>query len=48
MHTSSESVSSGGAYRGEALQPEGKAFLKAVAQDKVAAFLAAHKKLVNH
>ncbi|MEV6845554.1 LCP family protein [Actinoplanes sp. NPDC051411] len=41
-------VGSGGAYRGEALQSEGKAFLKAVAQDKVAAFLAAHKKLVNH
>jgi LCP family protein required for cell wall assembly len=42
------SVGSGGSYRGEALQPEGKAFLKAVAQDKVAAFLAGHKKLINH
>jgi LCP family protein required for cell wall assembly len=41
-------VGSGGSYRGEALKPEGKAFLKAVAQDKVAAFLTTHKKLVNH
>jgi LCP family protein required for cell wall assembly len=43
-----DGVGSGGSYRGEQLKPEGKAFLKAVAQDKVAAFLTAHPKLVNH
>jgi LCP family protein required for cell wall assembly len=41
-------VGSGGSYKGEALKSDGKAFLKAVAQDKVAAFLTAHPKLVNH
>lgn len=41
-------VGSGGSYRGEALEPDGRAFLKAVAQDKVAAFLATHPKLINH
>jgi LCP family protein required for cell wall assembly len=40
-------VGRGGSYKGEALKSEGKAFLKAVAQDKVAAFLTAHPKLVN-
>jgi hypothetical protein len=41
-------VGSGGSYRGEQLKSEGKAFLKAVAQDKIAPFLKAHPKLVNH
>jgi LCP family protein required for cell wall assembly len=43
-----DGVGSGGSYRGEALKSEGKAFLKAVSQDKVAAFLSAHPKLINH
>ena len=38
-------VSVGGAYAGEQLNSESKAFLKAVAQDKIAAFLTAHPKL---
>jgi polyisoprenyl-teichoic acid--peptidoglycan teichoic acid transferase len=42
------SVGSGGSYRGEALEPDGKAFLKAVAQNRVAPFLKSHPKLVNH
>jgi LCP family protein required for cell wall assembly len=42
-----DGVTTGGSYRGEALLPDGKAFLKAVAQDKAAAFLATHKKLIN-
>jgi anionic cell wall polymer biosynthesis LytR-Cps2A-Psr (LCP) family protein len=41
------SVSSGGTYRGEQLTAEGRAFLKAVAQDQPARFLAAHPKLIN-
>ncbi len=41
-------VTSGGTYRGEQLKPDGKAFLKAVAQDKIAPFLATHPKLVTH
>jgi LCP family protein required for cell wall assembly len=43
-----DGVGSGSGYRGERLKSDGKAFLKAVAQDKVAAFLTAHPKLVNH
>lgn len=43
-----DGVTSGGAYRGEQLKPDGKAFLKAVAQDKIAPFLATHPKLINH
>jgi LCP family protein required for cell wall assembly len=41
-------VGSGGSYRGEQLRSDGKAFLEAVAHDKVASFLTAHPKLVNH
>jgi LCP family protein required for cell wall assembly len=43
-----DGVTIGGTYRGEQLQAQGKAFLKAVAQDKIAPFLATHPKLVNH
>jgi LCP family protein required for cell wall assembly len=43
-----DGVTSGGTYRGEQLQPVGRAFLSAVAHDKIAPFLAAHPKLVNH
>ena len=43
-----DGVTSGGSYRGEQLQSQGKAFLKAVAQDKIAPFLKTHPKLVNH
>jgi polyisoprenyl-teichoic acid--peptidoglycan teichoic acid transferase len=42
------SVTSGGTYRGEQLQADGKAFLKAVAQDRIAPFLATHPKLISH
>ena len=40
-------VTVGGSYAGEQLTAEGRAFLKAVAQDRVAPFLAAHPKLIN-
>jgi LCP family protein required for cell wall assembly len=40
-------VTTGGRYRGEALTSEGKGFLKAVARDRIAAYLTAHPKLVN-
>jgi anionic cell wall polymer biosynthesis LytR-Cps2A-Psr (LCP) family protein len=41
------SVSSGGGYIGEELQPVGRDFLKAVARDAPAAFLAKHKELIG-
>ncbi len=41
------SVTSGGGYVGEELQPLGRDFLKAVAADRPAAFLAAHPSLVH-
>ncbi len=41
------SVTSGGGYVGEELQPLGRDFLEAVAADRPAAFLAAHPKLVH-
>ncbi len=40
-------VGSGGDYLGEQLTAEGKGFIKAVAQGKAAAYLAAHPKLVD-
>ena len=40
-----DGVGVGGSYAGEQLTAESKAFLKAVAQDKIAPFLAAHPKL---
>jgi LCP family protein required for cell wall assembly len=43
-----DGVTSGGTYRGEQLKADGKAFLNAVAQDKIAPFLAGHPKLINH
>jgi anionic cell wall polymer biosynthesis LytR-Cps2A-Psr (LCP) family protein len=42
-----ESVTSGGAYIGEELQPEGERFLEAVEQDRVAAYLTDHPNLIN-
>jgi LCP family protein required for cell wall assembly len=42
-----DSVSSGGGYIGEQLTSVGKGFLKAVAKDKAAAYLASHPSLVN-
>jgi len=42
---SGDGVTAGGTYAGEQLTAESKAFLKAVAQDKIAPFLAAHPKL---
>lgn len=41
------SVSSGGGYLGEELQPLGREFLEAVAADRPAAFLARHPSLVH-
>jgi LCP family protein required for cell wall assembly len=41
------SVSSGGGYLGEQLTSVGKGFVKAVAKDKVGAYLASHPTLVN-
>jgi polyisoprenyl-teichoic acid--peptidoglycan teichoic acid transferase len=41
------SVTSGGVYLGEQLQPEGTGFLKAVAADRVLAYLDDHPKLIN-
>lgn len=45
VNLSGGGVSVGGTYAGEQLNAESKAFLKAVAQDKIAPFLAAHPKL---
>jgi LCP family protein required for cell wall assembly len=45
VNLSGGGVSVGGSYAGEQLTAESKAFLKAVAQDKIAPFLAAHPKL---
>ena len=42
------SVTSGGGYLGEELQPVGRDFLRAVAQDRTAAFLAGHPELVHN
>ncbi|MEV6492929.1 LCP family protein [Actinoplanes sp. NPDC051633] len=42
-----DSVLSGGGYLGEQLLPVGRAYFKAVAQGRVAAFVAAHPELVN-
>jgi polyisoprenyl-teichoic acid--peptidoglycan teichoic acid transferase len=42
-----DSVTSGGTYLGEQLLPDGRAYLRAVAQDRPAAFLASHPGLVN-
>ena len=42
-----DGIISGGRYLGEQLKSDGTAFLKAVAKDKVPAFLAAHPKMVN-
>jgi LCP family protein required for cell wall assembly len=41
------SVISGGGYLGEQLQPVGREYLRAVAQGRAAAFVAAHPELVN-
>jgi LCP family protein required for cell wall assembly len=41
------SVSSGGSYKGEQLTSVGRAFLAAVAKDRAAPFLAAHRNLIN-
>jgi hypothetical protein len=40
-------VSSGGSYKGEQLTSVGRAFLAAVAKDRAAPFLAAHRNLIN-
>jgi len=45
VNLSGDGVTVGGSYAGEQLNAESKAFLKAVAQDKIAPFLAAHPKL---
>jgi LCP family protein required for cell wall assembly len=42
-----ESVTNGGAYIGEELQPEGTGFLEAVVADRAAAYLRKHPKLVH-
>ncbi|SDT70926.1 LCP family protein [Actinoplanes derwentensis] len=42
-----EGVGSGGNYLGEQLEPEGRAFVKAVAKGTHVAYLAAHPKLVD-
>ena len=42
-----DAVTNGGGYIGEQLLPVGKGFLKAVAADKPAAYLAKHPELIN-
>ena len=42
-----DSVISGGGYLGEQLLPVGRQYFEAVAQDRAAAFIAAHPELVN-
>jgi polyisoprenyl-teichoic acid--peptidoglycan teichoic acid transferase len=40
-------VYGGGGYQGEALKPEGRGFLTAVAHDRIAPYLTTHPKLIN-